>query len=754
MRGGRREFDRIERGPARIASADGCFFSGGGGLPTIELMSSPVSTNSTPPAGERGDLSAVIVETSASLIVVVDVRGRIVRFNPACERATGYSLADVAGRVFWEFLLDPADAAVASERFAQIADGKAGVLEWHESDWVARDGARRRIVWSNSAIRDGAGAIELVVGCGIDITDRRQVELRLRESEERYALAVRGANDGLWDWNLKTDELYLSARWKAMLGCGDGEIGSSPDHWFARVHPEDVAELKDAIAQHFAGQQPHVELEHRLRHRNGQWRWMLARGLAIFDAAGVPYRMAGSLTDITDRKATEAQLVHDALNDSLTGLANRVFLEHRIQHVLNRAKRDERLQFAVLFIDLDRFKVINDGLGHPVGDQLLVRLAERLRQCVRPSDTVARLGGDEFIILLEDVRDEADPTRVANRVQELLRDPFELDGHEVFTSASIGIAPGSPRYRSVQDILRDADAAMYRAKALGKNRHAMFDDEMHARAMEVLKLETDLRHAIDRQEFVLHYQPIVSLADGSLHGFEALVRWRHPDRGMVSPAVFIPMMEETGLIVPLGSWVLAEACRQLKAWRDRFPRFADLTVNVNVSGKQFVKANLVSEVEGALADTSLSARAVCLEITESVMMSNSEDAAATLSALRRLGVCIAVDDFGVGYSSLSQLHRFPIDALKVDRSFVQRIGSSDAAGGEAEIIGTIVTLAKNLKLSVTAEGIETPLQLERLKALGCELGQGFLFAKPMGVEDVEAMLASGAPWGRAGRRVG
>ncbi|HUR53364.1 MAG TPA: EAL domain-containing protein [Gemmataceae bacterium] len=723
------------------------------------MPSLPTTMTSAEP-GDRRDLNAVIVDTSASLIVVFDVAGRIVRFNHACEGATGYTFDEVRGRVFWEFLLDPADATQAREVFERVAAGRGELPRNIENDWLARDGGRRRVVWSNSVVRDDAGAVELVVACGIDITERRQVEVRLRESEERYTLAVRGANDGLWDWNLKTDELYLSGRWKAMVGCAEGDIGSSPEHWFARVHPEDAAELKDAIAQHLAGQTPHVEVEHRLRHRNGQWRWMLARGLAIFDAAGVPYRMAGSLTDVTDRKADEAQLVHDTLHDSLTGLANRVFLEHRIEHVLNRSRRDAAVQFAVLFIDLDRFKIVNDGLGHPVGDQLLVRVAERLRQCVRPADTVARVGGDEFVILLEDVRDETDPARVADRVQELLKEPVELDGHEVFTSASIGIAPGSPRYRGVQDILRDADAAMYRAKALGKNRHAMFDDAMHARAMEVLKLETDLRRAIERKEFLLHYQPIVSLADGSLRGFEALVRWRHPDRGMVSPAVFIPMMEETGLIVPLGSWVLAEACRQLRAWRDAFPQAGGLSVNVNVSGKQFAKVDLVAEVEAALAAGGLAGRSICLEITESVMMSNSDAAAATLAELRRRGVSIAVDDFGMGYSSLGQLHRFPIDALKVDRAFVQRIGGggggacADAPGRDAEIIGTIVTLAKNLNLCVTAEGIETPLQLERLKALGCELGQGYLFAKPMGPEAVEAILAGVTPWGRAGLLAG
>jgi diguanylate cyclase (GGDEF)-like protein len=508
--------------------------------------------------------------------------------------------------------------------------------------------------------------------------------------------------------------------------------------------------LKEAIAAHFTGATPHVEIEHRVRHRGGEWRWMLARGLAIRDAQGLPYRMAGSLTDITERKAGEARLVQEALSDSLTGLANRARLCERMEHVLERARRDASTQFSVLFLDLDRFKIVNDGLGHVVGDQLLCEFARRLVSCVRPTDTVARLGGDEFVILLEDISDPLDAGRVANRIHALLRKPFELDEHEIFTTASIGIAPGSPAYRNVQDLLRDADSAMYRAKALGKSRHEIFDSAMHEQALEVLKLETDLRRAIERKEFLLHYQPIVSLADGSLRGFEALVRWKHADRGMVSPAVFIPMMEETGLIVQLGSWVIGEACRQLKLWHDRFGTMPPLGVSVNVSGKQFGKGNLAAEVEVVLNETQLPARCLTLEITESVMMVNAAESLAILHDLRRLGVGISVDDFGVGYSSLSQLHRFPIDTLKIDRSFVSRIGGEER---DAEIIKTIVTLAHNLRMSVTAEGIETPLQLERIKTLGAEAGQGYLFSKPLAVEQIETLLATGWNWS-ARRQVG
>ncbi len=708
------------------------------------------SLPTVPRAAAPPDLNAVIVDTTASLICAVDACGRIVRFNRACERATGYVLAEVLGRVFWEFLIDPAEAGAVREKFGRLAAGQ--FPQSHENDWIARDGARRRIVWSNSAVLNAAGEVELVVGCGIDITDRRAIELRLRESEERYALAVRGANDGIWDWDLPADRVYFSARWKAMLGCADDEVGASPDDWYARVYPDDLPKLKDAVAAHLAEQTPHVEIEHRVRHRSGEFRWMLARGLAIRDAAGVPYRMAGSLTDITDRKQAEERLLHEALFDGLTGLANRTLIRQRLAQVLDRARRDEAVRFAVLFLDLDRFKIVNDGLGHVVGDELLRQFAKRLTKCVRPGDTVARLGGDEFVILLEDVKADADAARVADRIHALLKEPFTFDGHEVFTTASIGIALGSPRYRDVQDLLRDADSAMYRAKALGKARHEMFDQGMHDRAMEVLKLETDLRKAVERGEFSLHFQPLVSLADGSLTGFEALVRWRHPIRGMVSPAVFIPVMEETGLIVPLGSWVLREACRQLRDWRERFPQRADLSVSVNVSGKQLFRGDLAAEVEAVLAETGLPGHCLTLEITESVMMTNSERAAETLRAVRGRGVGISVDDFGVGYSSLSQLHRFPIDALKIDRSFLQQIdGTGDR---EAEIVRTIVALAHNLGLKVTAEGIETPLQLGRVRTLGVAFGQGYLFSKPVPPGDAHAMLATGLPWGEAVRAAG
>jgi diguanylate cyclase (GGDEF)-like protein/PAS domain S-box-containing protein len=694
-------------------------------------------------------LDEVILDTTAGIVAVCDPEGRLIRVNSAAQGLSSYCAQELLGRPIWDFLIDPAEAPALRATFAQFRPGQPP--RTIENDWITKDGSRRRIMWSNGAVFDDAGKLRYVVGCGIDVTDRRHVETRLRESEERFALAIRGANDGIWDWDLRSDRLYVSARWKAVLGCAEGEVADRPDAWFDRVHPDDLARVRCAIDDHLAGRTPHVEVEHRARHSNGDWRWVLIRGLAIRDARGKAYRVAGSLTDVTDRKLAEDELVRRALFDSLTGLSNRSLLEMRLRQVLERSRREPSLRFAVLFLDLDRFKIVNDSLGHVVGDLLLVEFARRLSACVRPSDTVARLGGDEFIILLEDIREDIDGSRVANRIHDVLVQPFILNGQEVFTTASIGIAPGSPNYRSVEDLLRDADAAMYRAKALGKCRSEIFDQALHERALEVLQLETDLRFALDRGQFLLHYQPLICLADGSLRGFEALVRWRHPDRGMISPSLFIPVLEETGLIASLGHWVIRHACRQLRAWRDSFPDVASgLRVSINVSGRQFAKPGLIEQVDNALQDCGLPPRCLTLEITESVMMTNADQAAKTLLALRQRGAAIEVDDFGVGYSSLSQLHRFPIDGLKIDRSFTARLGEDthtpDRRHNDAEIVRTIVTLAHDLGLTVTAEGIESPLQLQRLKALRCEFGQGYLFSKPMAPEDINRLLSTNLPW--------
>jgi len=565
--------------------------------------------------------------------------------------------------------------------------------------------------------------------------ERKRAEEELRKSEERYALAARGANDGLWDWNLRTDEVYFSPRWKSMLGCREDEVGNCPQEWFSRVHGEDLEKLQMHLALHLEGRTPHFENEHRMLHKDGTYRWMLSRGLAVRDADGRAYRMAGSQTDITDRKVSEVQHLHDAFHDALTGLPNRALFMDRLKNAVERAKRHKDYLFAVLFLDLDRFKVVNDSLGHMVGDQLLVSIARGLEARLRPIDTVARLGGDEFAILLDGIENIDSAVRVSDRIQKELSIPFNLNGQEVFTTVSIGIALSAIGYDRPEDILRDADIAMYRAKCLGKARHVLFDMNMRAQAVELLHLEADLRRAIERQEFVLHYQPIVSLASGRITGVEVLLRWQHPQRGLISPAEFIPIAEETGLIVPLGEWVLRTACTQNKAWQDA--GLPPLCVAVNLSARQFQHQNLPELIQKVLQETGMAVQALKLEITESLAMKDIDFSIATLNELSAMGIQILIDDFGTSYSSLGYLKRFPITTLKIDKSFVRDLpGDSD----NAAITSAIIVMANSLKLKVIAEGVETEEQLAFLQSQKCDEIQGYFFSEPVPAEVFTRLL--------------
>ncbi len=426
---------------------------------------------------------------------------------------------------------------------------------------------------------------------------------------------------------------------------------------------------------------------------------------------------------------------HAAFHDALTGLPNRALLADHLKLAIERAKRREDHLFAVLFLDLDRFKNINDSLGHTIGDQLLIAIARRVEGCLRPMDTVSRLGGDEFAILLDGLEDFSHAIHVAERVQDELMQPFNLQGHEVYTTASIGIALSTTGYDHAENILRDADIAMYRAKDNGKARYELFDTVMHTRAVALLKLENDLRRAIERQEFRVFYQPIISLRTDQIAGFEALVRWEHPERGFVSPDEFIPLSEETGLIMEIGQWVLHESCRQMRQWQKSLQR--PLMLSVNLSGKQFIQPNLIGQIKKTLDETDFDPRWLRLEITESVVMENAEAATSMLHQLRDLGAHLSIDDFGTGYSSLSYLHRFPVTTLKIDRSFIGRMGEGDE---NSEIVRTIMTLANNLGMEVVAEGVETEEQLAQLRMLKCEYGQGYLFSRPVNAEAAEMLI--------------
>jgi diguanylate cyclase (GGDEF)-like protein/PAS domain S-box-containing protein len=549
----------------------------------------------------------------------------------------------------------------------------------------------------------------------------------LAASEERYNLIARSANDGLWDWNLETNEIRFCPRWKAMLGYKEDEIGARPDEWFNRVHPEDIEQVQEEVTAHLLGLRPQFHKEYRMRRQDGSYRWMLTRGMAVWDFDRQVYRMAGSVTDVTEHKEAEQRLLHNATHDVLTGLPNRALFMDRLKRLFDRARQDGGNLFAVLFLDLDRFKIVNDSLGHQIGDQLLVCLARRLEASLRPGDIVARLGGDEFAIILDDLNHISDATQAAERIHKELCAPFNLSGHEVFASVSIGIAHSDTPYEGPEDFIRNADTAMYRAKDQGRGRFELFDKGMHVRAVALLELETDLRRALARGEFCLHYQPIVSIEDWRIAGFEALLRWQHPEQGFVSPTKFIPVAEETGLINQIGQWVFREACKQLRAWQIQFPSDPPLTVSVNLSAKQFSHPALIEEIKQALAETGVSPRSLKIEITEGAIIENVEAATDILRQLKALGIRISLDDFGTGYSSLSYLHRFPIDTLKIDRSFVTRMSMPK----NSEIVRTIITLAVNLGMDVIAEGVETREQIILLTGLNCEYVQGFLLSKPV-----------------------
>ncbi|GMW02759.1 MAG: hypothetical protein AMXMBFR84_38950 [Candidatus Hydrogenedentota bacterium] len=484
-----------------------------------------------------------------------------------------------------------------------------------------------------------------------DLKRRKETEEALRLSEERYALAVKGANDGLWDWHLARKEIHFSARWKGMLGYEEKEIGTSPEEWFSRVHPDDLENLRAAIDAHLAEERGHLESEHRMRHKGGNYIWVLCRGSAVIDKSGKPSRMAGSQTDITVRKLFEEQLSHQALHDSLTSLPNRTLLFDRIEQAMRRGERSKKHDYAVLFLDLDRFKIINDGLGHVVGDTLLSSFAERLTKSLRSTDsvaqfggTVARLGGDEFAVLLESIHDVSDATNVAERIRQVLKEPFTIKGQEIFTTASIGIAVGDTSYTQPEELVRNADTAMYRAKAQSGDQFALFDSDMHSRALARLQVENDLRRALERDELSVYYQPIVDLRSGEISAFEALVRWIHPERGIVSPGEFIPIAEETGLIVPLGEFVLRGACRQLRTWQIQIPHARHLGISVNLSVKEFTKRDLIPSIESTLLYAGLEPQYLKLEITESAFIDSIDFVTTTLKRLRERNIQLSIDD--------------------------------------------------------------------------------------------------------------
>jgi diguanylate cyclase (GGDEF)-like protein len=565
-----------------------------------------------------------------------------------------------------------------------------------------------------------------------------------KRAMERLTLAAEGASDGLWEWDVPSGEFYCSNRWRAMLGLPAGSNVGAIAEWFGRVHADDRVELKAALEAHLAGTVERFEHTHRIRHEDGSYRQFVCRSVARRGNGKRQVRVAGSLSELPAAAAAPSSATGAAL-DPLTGVGNRAMFVELLGRRLDAFKHERGSgAFAVLYLDLDRFKVVNDHLGHMAGDELLTAAARRLQSCLREGDALARLGGDEFAILLNELGDVNQANAIAFRMQAALNAPVSIGGREVFTSASIGIACGPGHYTNPEEILRDADVAMYHAKSHGKSRHEMFDADMHARELDRVGFENDLRHAVKTNNFELHYQPIVLLASRRCVGFESLARWTRNGEP-VSPAIFVPIAEELGIIEQLGNWALNEACTAFADWKRRFPDSGLDYITVNVSSRQLMQGNFLWIVEKAVEASGLQPCDLRLEITETVLMDNPGEAAKLLDELRAFGAKIYLDDFGCGYSSLSHLAKLPVDALKIDRSFVKHLSMPDRPA----IVESILALARTLHTGVVAEGIEQEAQARELERLGCTHAQGYLFSRPLPASGAEQIIAANRPLGPA-----
>jgi diguanylate cyclase (GGDEF)-like protein/PAS domain S-box-containing protein len=595
-----------------------------------------------------------------------------------------------------------------------------------------KDGTIIDVEISTQPIEFGSRSARLALAT--DITERKRTDAALRESEGKYRMLVESTSEGLLQVDQSDRVEFVNQRLCEMVGYTQEELIGAD--WTKLLLDDEGRNFIERVNERRRrGISDRYEM--KLKRKSGEILWVIIGGAPVINHEGKVVGSMGIYTDINERKLAEEQLLYDAFHDGLTGVANRsLFMDH-LRLTIERGKSRHSNMYAVLFLDFDRFKLINDSLGHADGDKLLKLVARRIETCTRTGDLVGRLGGDEFVILLSELVDEADALRVAERIQESLKTPFDLSGHEVFISVSIGITLSTAKHECAEEMLRNADIAMYRAKAKGKAQHQVFDVEMHKNMMAQLQFETEMRYALERGEFRIHYQPIYTLATKIPVGFEALLRWQHPTRGLISPAEFIPLAEENGMIISLGQWTVHESCRRLREWQKTNPAAASLTVAVNLSCKEFLQIDLAEQIAATLASTGLEPRCLKLEITESHIMENSTMAITIMERLRACGVELSLDDFGTGYSSLSYLHRLPVSYLKVDRSFINGLTDSPE---NAEIVYTIVKLGQNLKMKVIAEGIETADQLRYLEQINCEYGQGYHFSKPLDAEKAKTLI--------------
>lgn len=680
----------------------------------------------------REERYRLLVRSSSTLVWTV---GRHGFDEEGCQewlRYTGESFSDLKTRG-WLHTIHPDDRTRTKETWIRAARECIAVQLKHRVR--RKDGLYRFMYARVVPILDEAGQVREWVGAHTDRTEEEALEAQVRHAHDRFVLATRATTDGIWEVDVQSGEAYYSARWRSILGLPDEEAWGTVEDWLTRVHPYDEGRCRGIWNDIRQRPVPFLEFEFRGRHEDGSWRWILVRAICQTDQAQSLLRVTGAISDITTRK----------VKDPLTGLHNRTSLLEQLQWRIDRAEEYPR-GYCLLFLDLDSFKRINDSLGHGKGDIVLTEVARRLEETVRaaPGSLAARLGGDEFVVLVADVASSDDALTYVQALEYSLARPVDCVEQKIFVSASIGIAHGvAGTYRQASQVLEDADLAMYYAKLNGKAAHAIFQNEMRQKAVERLQLENDLRTAIEEHQFELYYQPKVNLLTRDIKGFEALIRWRSPERGMVLPGDFIAVAEETGLITKIGRWTLTTAIRQMGLWHKSGMVPANATVSVNLSTKQLVEADLVQFLQGELIAAGLNPNCLTIEITESMLVEDSPAAVALLESIAAAGIRLELDDFGTGYSSLSYLHRFPFSCVKIDKSFVQRMeGSSDSV----TVVSSIVTLAESLGMSVVAEGVETEEQAAHLVRMGCKLAQGYLYARPMTVYDVEHSAgSSGTP---------
>jgi diguanylate cyclase (GGDEF)-like protein/PAS domain S-box-containing protein len=667
--------------------------------------------------------------------------GVVTYVNPAYLEATALPFHEAVGRPVRGLVDRPGDVVQGrAQRWQWMLEGRA----WRGPlDVVRADGSVWRTRASVSPLLDDKGHVSGFLCQRAELPDLapRPAIVVHSANPDGQILAAATGDEGVWDWDIRANMVTLSPELSAANGYDPVETRVDRETFLGLVHPDDLEPLRHQIRAHFDGATSIFAAELRVRRPDGTYRWVLWRGAAEVDVAGLPRRMAATQTDAAPWKEGQDHLYRAAFHDDLTGLANRALFLSRLDQAHQRSRRPGAPTFALLFLDADRFKLVNDSLGHDVGDQLLIGMARRLEACTRPGDTVARLGGDEFAVLATDIHDISVATSLADRVLSAFSEPLVIRGHEIYSNVSVGIALCAPSHRSGHEVMRDADTAMYRAKTGGGSRYSVFDEHMRSELIHQVRTETALRRALERDEFRVYYQPIVNLRTGRLTGFEALVRWER-DGVVTNPSDFIPIAEESGLIVPIGYWVLRAACRQVRIWQQCYGVPEDVTISVNLSARQFSQPNLILQIDRILAETRVKPESIRLELTESAVMRDPIAAVEMLKQLRQRGIRISMDDFGTGYSSLSNLHSLPFDVLKVDRSFVEGIGGQT----NTSVLGAIVGLAEGLGMEVVAEGVETVEQLITLRELQCGYGQGFGFAKPMEPEQVVTRLLGPNDW--------